>query len=191
MKIWDISFDDELILVLLPHGYCIKITMHRTNKADRALNPMMRYIHCLESITKCHYSYCIIFRVKWNGPRRKSHWKRNVTFDEIFVNHCTICCHNAVIDVKFAKITPFPFHCKRRKRFALGSSCHEWAGHPVQEDYIYPGTTSSRNGPLARYVKLRVAHAPGTFPYHRGLAIPACITARAWPLCDKNGLPVR
>ena len=49
----------------------------------------------------------------------------------------------------------------------------------------------SQNGPLARYVKLRVAHAsgmPGTFSppppsnENRGLAIPACIIARAWPL---------
>ena len=24
------------------------------------------------------------------------------------------------------------------------------------------------------------------FPRHRGLAIPACITARAWPLSDKK-----
>ena len=39
-------------------------------------------------------------------------------------------------------------------------------------------------GPLARYVKLRVAHAPGmpgTFlPRHRGLTIPTCITAHTW-----------
>ena len=39
-----------------------------------------------------------------------------------------------------------------------------------------------RRGPLARYVKLGVAQAPGmsrTFPRHWGLAIPICITARA------------
>ena len=40
------------------------------------------------------------------------------------------------------------------------------------------------HGPLTRYVKLRVAHAPGmpgTFPCHRlqREPIPACITARA------------
>ena len=42
------------------------------------------------------------------------------------------------------------------------------------------------HGPLTRYVKLWVAHArgmPGTFPRHRGLAIPTCITARAWRTC--------
>ena len=36
--------------------------------------------------------------------------------------------------------------------------------------------------PFTRYVKLRVAHAPGmpgTFPRHHGLAMPTCITARA------------
>ena len=40
--------------------------------------------------------------------------------------------------------------------------------------------------PLARYVKSRVAHAPGmlgTFSPHRELAIPTCITARAWRTC--------
>ena len=35
------------------------------------------------------------------------------------------------------------------------------------------------NGPLTRYVKLRVAHALGTFSPPLGLAIPTCITARA------------
>ena len=48
------------------------------------------------------------------------------------------------------------------------------------------------HGPLTRYVKLQVAHAPGmpgTFPPaadfkgNRYLAIPACITARAWRTC--------
>ena len=48
------------------------------------------------------------------------------------------------------------------------------------------------HGPLTRYVKSRVAHAPGmpgTFPpaahfkENRQLAIPACITARAWRTC--------
>ena len=53
---------------------------------------------------------------------------------------------------------------------------------------IYPNC----HGPLTRYVKLQVAHAPGmpgTFPSaadfkgNRYLAIPACITARAWRTC--------
>ena len=38
------------------------------------------------------------------------------------------------------------------------------------------------HGPLARFVILRVVHAPripGRFPHHCGLAIPTCITARA------------
>ena len=41
-------------------------------------------------------------------------------------------------------------------------------------------------GPLTRYVKWRVSHAPGmpgTFPRKRGLAIPTCITARALRTC--------
>ena len=45
---------------------------------------------------------------------------------------------------------------------------------------------TSKHGPLTRYVQLQVAHAPGmpgTFPRHRGLAIPTCITARAWRTC--------
>ena len=42
------------------------------------------------------------------------------------------------------------------------------------------------HGPLARYVKLRVAHAPGmsgTFSRHRRLANPTWLTARAWRTC--------
>ena len=48
------------------------------------------------------------------------------------------------------------------------------------------------HGPLTRYAKLQVAHAPGMpgtfspaadFEGNRYLAIPACITARAWRTC--------
>ena len=48
------------------------------------------------------------------------------------------------------------------------------------------------HGPLTRYVKLQVAHAPGMpgtfspaadFKGNRKLAIPVCITARAWRTC--------
>ena len=48
------------------------------------------------------------------------------------------------------------------------------------------------HGPLTRYVKLQVAHAPGMpgtfspaadFKGNRKLAIPTCITARAWRTC--------
>ena len=42
------------------------------------------------------------------------------------------------------------------------------------------------DGPLARYVKVRIAYAPGmpgTFPRHRQVAIPACIPARASRTC--------
>ena len=44
-------------------------------------------------------------------------------------------------------------------------------------------------GPLDRYRKLWVAHAPGmpgAFPHHRGLAISTCITARAWRTCHEK-----
>ena len=44
------------------------------------------------------------------------------------------------------------------------------------------------HGPLARFVKLRVAHARERFPGHRGLAIPTCITARAWHMCRDSCL---
>ena len=55
--------------------------------------------------------------------------------------------------------------------------------------YIY---LVAEHGPLTRYVKLQVAHAPGMpgtfspaadFKGNRQLAIPACITARAWRTC--------
>ena len=42
------------------------------------------------------------------------------------------------------------------------------------------------HGPLTRYAKSRVAHnreCRGRFPLHHGLAIPTCITARAWCTC--------
>ena len=42
---------------------------------------------------------------------------------------------------------------------------------------------SSSHGPLIRYAKLQVAHAPvyrERFPRHRELAIPTCIRTRAW-----------
>ena len=42
------------------------------------------------------------------------------------------------------------------------------------------------HAPLARYVKLRVAHAPGMqgmFSRYRALTIPTRITARAWRTC--------
>ena len=52
--------------------------------------------------------------------------------------------------------------------------------------------TLHHHGPLTRYAKLQVAHAPGMpgtfspaadFEGNRYLAIPACITARAWRTC--------
>ena len=45
-----------------------------------------------------------------------------------------------------------------------------------------------RYGPLTWYVKLWLRmhrECLERFPRHRELAIPACITARAWPLFDK------
>ena len=53
-------------------------------------------------------------------------------------------------------------------------------------------THGPTHGPLSRYVKFRVAHAPGMpgtfspaadFKGNRKLAIPTCITARAWRTC--------
>ena len=39
------------------------------------------------------------------------------------------------------------------------------------------------HGPLTRYVKLWLRIRRERFPCHRGLAIPTCITARAWRMC--------
>ena len=57
----------------------------------------------------------------------------------------------------------------------------------VWADYAYSICSQRQlafcNGPLARYVKLRVARAPGMpgmFPRHRGLAIPTWILSSAW-----------
>ena len=62
--------------------------------------------------------------------------------------------------------------------------------HPINDCVLY--YIAIVHGPLTRYVKLQVAHAPGmpgTFSYaadfngNRYLATPACITARAWRTC--------
>ena len=56
--------------------------------------------------------------------------------------------------------------------------------------YNWYSTTEVRqclfHGPLVRYVKCRIGHAPGMpgmFSRHRRLTIPTCITARAWRTC--------
>ena len=66
----------------------------------------------------------------------------------------------------------------------MTSSWHVW---------VHRYTTHKElHGPLTRYVKLQVAHAPGMpgtfspaadFKGNRKLAIPTCITARAWRTC--------
>ena len=53
----------------------------------------------------------------------------------------------------------------------------------LKEVCAIPGKIINRHGPLVRYVKLRVAHSARhreRFPSYHGLAIPTCITARAW-----------
>ena len=53
--------------------------------------------------------------------------------------------------------------------------------------YHWEFVTNACHGPLTRYVKLWVTHASGMlgtfFPRQRRLAIPTCITARAWSTC--------
>ena len=70
-----------------------------------------------------------------------------------------------------------------------------WVPYPLLvQQYCLISLPSTENGshePLTRYVKLRVAHVPGIrdrspatdFKGNRLLAIPICITARAWPTC--------
>ena len=58
--------------------------------------------------------------------------------------------------------------------------------HQQQGDSLTNLALQGTHGPLARYVKVRVAHVPGmpgTFPRQRGFAIPTCITTRAWRPC--------
>ena len=60
---------------------------------------------------------------------------------------------------------------------------------------VYKMATSlgTCHGLLARYIKLRVAHAPGMpgtfFPRHHWVAIPTCIMARAWRTCRDTHVP--
>ena len=72
-----------------------------------------------------------------------------------------ICFGNIKIHIIYRHWSIY-FFVEYKDRFILYRQCH---------------------GPLTSYVKLRVVHAPvmpGTFSRHRGLAIPTCITARAW-----------
>ena len=66
------------------------------------------------------------------------------------------------------------------------------ANSPWIKSYYIPSQILPPYGPLTRCVKLQVAHAPGMpgtfspaadFKGNRKLAIPACITARAWRTC--------
>ena len=58
--------------------------------------------------------------------------------------------------------------------------------HTTTIQVVSQGILFHSHGPLTRYVKSRVAQAPGmpgTFSHHRGLVIPTWITARAWCTC--------
>ena len=77
------------------------------------------------------------------------------------------------------------------------SSVNFWEFKPVCKkgdimDVYSDKSINFRHGPLARYVKFQVAHAPGMpgttspptdFKGNRELAIPTCITARASRTC--------
>ena len=68
------------------------------------------------------------------------------------------------------KYIQWVWRCLREYRLPASPSTIPWIGH----------------GPLARYVILRIAHAPGvpgSFPHHCWLVILACITARASRPC--------
>ena len=83
------------------------------------------------------------------------------------------------------------FDLRLNKRLSKQSwgSLFETLSHPLWRHFNVP---YQYHGPLTRYVKLQVAHAPGMpgtfspaayFKGNRWLAIPACITARAWRTC--------
>ena len=48
------------------------------------------------------------------------------------------------------------------------------------------GSEVCSNGPLTRYRLRMRRECPERFPRHRGLAVPAYITTRAWQLSDKE-----
>ena len=75
---------------------------------------------------------------------------------------------------------------KYKKTFSITISdiCYLWGEYNYS--WVINCSCYSSNGPLTRYTQLRVAHAPGmpgTFPCHRGLPIPTCITVRAVRTC--------
>ena len=110
-------------------------------------------------------------------------------------------CHH---DIEVSKIVPSTCLNYVSDKLALGRPgrlrCHRWWLISVSPTRLLSRRhhnnkthfTLLTHRPLTRYVKLQVAHAPGMpgtffpaadFTGNRWLAIPACITARAWRTC--------
>ena len=88
------------------------------------------------------------------------------------------------------------FYHKHIPGLVSGIVTYAWSITPGVRDtidwYVLYEHKPFDNGPLTRYAKLQVAHAPGMpgtfssaadFDRNRYLAIPTCITARAWRTC--------
>ena len=110
---------------------------------------------------------------------------------------CCVCFHVACADIDYTNVVVSNFCDLWLLQL---SSAADWS-QTVREDFTYrpsPICGWARyhwkkyvsyvfcHGPLARYVKSRVRmrrECRERFPYHRRLAIPTSITARAWRTC--------
>ena len=119
-------------------------------------------------------------------------WKPDPTHPTQAPNHCPGCClrclgcRSQTRPVHSAGWSLVP-ESNSAPVYVVGTRC---SGAPPQPRD--PGSPAWdwiwwRHGPLSRYIKLQVAHAPGmlgsVFLHHRGLTIPTCLTARVWRTC--------
>ena len=107
--------------------------------------------------------------------------------DVLYIIMDLLCkSHNAPVPYTYISVTNL-----RIVGYLFDSLRDLWDGF-IPRVLFYTDSTLSANAPLARYVKIRVAHAPGmpgtfspaaNFKRNYYIAIPACITARAWRTC--------
>ena len=103
-------------------------------------------------------------------------------FDDITINGCTMTTCSAASDENFIWMTTFPFQCHTNCVITGGTagcqddspSWQQW--QQTQQALGLLPYTQNCGMLMCRECRER-------FPRHRGLAIPTCITARAWRTC--------
>ena len=128
--------------------------------------------------------------------------------EELFALICTFSCHCTCVWTSTPKLVFFSFSVQYRifrrgthTQFMVWVQSTSYFLYWSQSRFLSAANRSCPHsphsgkvgcyfhcihGPLNRYAELRDAHAlwmPGTFPNHRELVIPTCITARVSPTC--------